>query len=88
MYMLTFLCVCFLDIPLGDLIDRYPLKNSILIAVTASFVSQIVLALMLNFRPSGYFYIILICRALFGLAGEAAYNIQGIILPKYSKNNY
>lgn len=30
----------------------------------------------------------LVCRSIFGVAGEVAYGIQGVILAKLSKKNY
>lgn len=38
--------------------------------------------------PSGFKHISIICRCFFGIAGEVAFGVQGIILAKLAKENY
>lgn len=85
---MMYLPIMAFDIPLGNLIDRAPLRLMLFIMLSSLLVAQIIQGIMFQARPSGYFPVVLGARALFGLAGDGIYSVQGIILSKYCADNY
>lgn len=69
MYFFTFLAVGVLDIPLGIIIDRAPIKRTVIALLILSLASQTVIALLFELRPNVYIPIIMIMRSAFGIAG-------------------
>jgi hypothetical protein len=68
--------------------DRFSITHTLTLSIVLSFLSQLMIAFMFMSRPNGYFYAILTLRSLFGVTGEGNFTGQGIIIAKYSKNNY
>ena len=80
--------MCLLDIPIGILIDRVSISFALTISLLANLLSQLIFTFMLQFRPSGYFIVLLAMRVLFGTSGESNFTAQGKIIAKYCKKNY
>ena len=88
MYFFTFLSVGIFCIPIGFLIDRLPLKVTVLSLLMFSLVSQFLTGLMFETKPSFYIVIIMLMRSLFGVAGEGLYSAQCSIISLYGKKDY
>lgn len=87
-YFATFLLIGFLEIPLGILIDRYPIKKTLIAMLLALLVSQGVISLMFEFVPKNYLAVVLVMRSIFGLAGEGLYTAQCLIMAVFAQNEY
>lgn len=88
MYFSTFLSVGLFCIPIGLLIDRLPLKFTVISLLILSLLSQFVTSLMFELRPASYILIIMIMRAVFGAAGEGLFSAQCSIISIYGKKDY
>lgn len=53
-----------------------------------SLIAQIVIALALEFMIGHYIWVMYGMRSLFGIAGEAMFTVQGVIVAKYAKSDY
>lgn len=69
MYFFTFLAVGLFCIPIGVLVDRLSMKITIMGLLFLSFGSQFITALMFEFTPSFFLAVIMVMRAIFGMAG-------------------
>lgn len=87
-YFSTFILIGPLSIPLGIAIDRFPIKKTLLILLSGSFLSQLTIALMFEFRPSSYKTVIMIMRSIFGLAGEGMFVLLCLIVTIFGKDEY
>jgi hypothetical protein len=76
------------DIPIGIFLDKYPLQRSVLVIAISGFLSEIVIAMLFDFTPTGYLVGVYLMRAIGGMAGSAAYTMQGFLFARYSSENY
>ncbi len=76
------------NIPIGIILDKYPLQKSVLVIAIGSFLSEIIIALLFDFRPHGYLIGVYLMRAIGGMTGSAAYTMQGFLFARYASKNY
>lgn len=88
LYLVTSLPIGLLNIPLGILIDRLPLSLSILTITMIGLLSQLAIALCFMTTFSNFYIVLLILRGIFGLSGEGAYTIQGVVIQKVAGKHY
>lgn len=72
------------DIPFGIILDKFPLQKTVLIIAFSSFFSELLTAILFDFRPEGYIYMVYILRAIMGMAGSSAFTMQGFIMARYA----
>ena len=84
-YFSTFILIAFLVIPIGIVIDRFPLVHSLISLLILGLLSQTAIAYLLESRFNGYIGIILLMRSLFGISGEGLITIQGYVISIYGK---
>jgi hypothetical protein len=87
-YISTYLPVMFTDIPLGVILDKFPMQKTVLIIAITSFLSELAIALLFDFRPDGYLYGVYAMRAINGMAGSSAFTMQGFIMARYAAQHY
>lgn len=88
LYFSTFLPVMFTDIPLGIVLDKYPMKITVLVIAISSFLAELAIAMLFDFRPDGYIYGVYVMRAISGMAGSCAYTMQGFVMARYASEHY
>lgn len=90
LYVFTYLPIIFTDIPIGVLLDKFPLQRTVIIITLIGFLSQIITAFLFQFQPfgRGYIYIVYVMRAFDGMSGSSAFTIQGLLLTIYAKEYY
>lgn len=88
LYFVTSLPIGLLNIPLGILIDKIPLSLSILIITMIGLVSQLAIALSFMTTFNHFYVVLLVLRGIFGLSGEGAYTIQGVVIQKVGGKQY
>lgn len=88
LYFATLLPVGLLGIAIGMVIDRIALPISIVVITTIGLVAQLTIAVCFLTMFRGFYAVILILRALFGLTGEGAYTIQAVVIQKLGGENY
>ena len=86
MYFSSFAIISLIQIPFGIFLDRSPIKPTLIFLLLVLMISQTTISLMFEFRPQGYFIIILIMRSFFGICGEGLYTIQCVVMSIYAKN--
>jgi hypothetical protein len=74
--------------PIGMLLDKFPIKKTILLLAVLSLVAQVGILLSFYFQFSGYKIIIYIFRGLFGITGEALFTIQSLLISLYAGIHY
>lgn len=77
-----------MQVPLGILIDRFSIKRTLIILLICLLLSQTVISIMFEFRPSNYFIIILLMRSIFGLSGEGLFTVQCVVMSIYAESQY
>ena len=85
MYFFTYLPIFLFNIPIGTIIDRTDITRSLVTLLLMSFISQLVMTIMVQTQISGYIFVMYAMRSLFGVAGEGIFTVQGIIVTKYCK---
>jgi MFS family permease len=88
LYFFQFLPVVIFQIPIGFLIDKYPLKRTLFFFCFLSFGAILFSGIVFEFMIPGYKWIINIVRAGFGVCGEALFTVQAVILTYFAKENY
>ncbi len=69
LYFATYIAVCFSDMPVGMLLDKLPIKKTILCISLISIISEIGILLMFYLQFTGYTIFIYIFRGIFGIMG-------------------
>lgn len=87
-YFATFSLIGFLVIPIGVIIDKYPLKKTLMVMLLALLLSQVVISLLFTFTPPYFLPMVYVMRSIFGLAGEGLYTAQCIIMSIFAENEY
>lgn len=72
------------DIPLGIILDKFPIQKAVLVIAFSGFISQVLVAVLFDFRPEGYLYMIYVLKAIGGMAGSSAFTMQGFIMARYA----
>jgi len=88
MYFFTFLPIFLFNIPLGTILDRRPIAQSLMTLMIMSFVSQVGMTLLVQYRISGYLPLLYVMRAFFGLAGEGAFTVLAVLVTLYAGDNF
>jgi MFS family permease len=88
LYFFQFLPVALLQIPLGVVIDKYPVKKSLSLFAGLSLASVIVAGLAFQFLFTGYKWVIDGSRSVFGMCGEAQFTVQAVVLAHFAKEDY
>jgi hypothetical protein len=70
------------------LLDKYPIKRTIICIALISLFAQTGILLMFYFQCSGYKIFIFIFRGIFGVAGEGLYTIQALLISLYGGKHY
>ena len=84
LYFCTYFPVMFTDIPLGILLDRFPLRKSVLVIAFTSFFASLGTAILFDLRPSVYIYMVYVLKALGGVAGSCAFTVQGMVIARFA----
>lgn len=69
LYFSTFFLIIFLVIPIGFIVDQYPIQYTLISLLVLGFVAQSLIGLLLSQRINGYIGLILLMRALVGISG-------------------
>ena len=88
LYFFQFLPVVLFQIPIGFLIDKYPVKRTMYFFAILSFVALLFSGLAFELMPPGYKWILNILRAAFGVCGQALFTVQAVVLTFYAKENF
>jgi hypothetical protein len=80
--------ILFTDLPLGILLDKFPIQNAVLVIACASFISELLIAILFDFMPSGYLYMIYVLRAIVGITGSSAFTMQGFVMARYAADSF
>jgi len=54
---------------LGVLLDKFPLQKTVIAIALSSFIAELSIAVLFDYRPEGYIYIVYALRAITGMAG-------------------
>lgn len=84
LYFSTYLPVMITDIPLGIVLDKFPLQKTVLVIGFSCFLAELFIAILFDFRPDGYLYMIYALKAVVGMAGSSAFTMQGFIMARYA----
>lgn len=88
LYFATFLPVMITDIPLGIILDKFPLQKTVIAIAVTSFLAELGTAVLFDLRPEGYLWMIYILRAIVGMAGSSAFTMQGFVIARYAAEHY
>ena len=84
LYFATYLPILITDLPLGVILDKFPLQKTVVVIALSSFIAELLTAVLFDFRPEGYIYIVYALRAIVGMAGSSAFTMQGFIMARYA----
>jgi len=84
LYFSTYLPILITDLPLGVILDKFPLQKTVVVIALSSFIAELLTAVLFDFRPEGYIYIVYALRAIVGMAGSSAFTMQGFIMARYA----
>lgn len=88
LYFFQFLPVTLFQIPIGMMIDKYPVKRAMFFFVFLCFVSTLVSALAFEFMMPGYKTIVFVTKSTFGVCGQALFTVQAVLLTFFAKQDY
>lgn len=88
LYFATFLPVMITDIPLGIILDKFPLQKTVIAIAVTSFLAELGTAVLFDLRPEGYLWMVYILRAIVGMAGSSAFTMQGFVIARYAAEHY
>ena len=88
LYFATFLPVMITDIPLGIILDKFPLQKTVIAIAVTSFLAELGTAVLFDLRPEGYLWMVYILRAVVGMAGSSAFTMQGFVIARYAAEHY
>jgi len=84
LYFAMFLAILITGLPLGVLLDKFPLQKTVIAIALSSFIAELSIAVLFDYRPEGYIYIVYALRAITGIAGQSAFTMQGLIMGRYA----
>ena len=76
--------IIFTDIPLGLILDKFPLQKTVIFIAVTSFTAELLTAILFDYRPKGFIYMVYVLRAIVGMAGSSAFTIQGFVMARYA----
>lgn len=82
LYFAALLPVGLLGVAIGIVIDRIALPISIIVITLIAVATQLTIAVCFLTMFSGFYAVLVILRAIFGLSGEGAYTIQAVVIQK------
>lgn len=88
LYIATSIPIIFTDIPLGIILDKFPLQITVVIIALTSFTAELLTAVLFDLRPTGYLYIVYVLRAIVGMAGSSAFTMQGFVIARYAAEHF
>lgn len=74
--------------PVGMLLDKLPIKKTVLCICFVSLLSEIGIMLMFYFQFAGYKVFIYVFRGIFGMTGEGLFTIMALLISKYGGRYY
>ena len=88
LYICCNLPIVFTDIPLGLVLDRFPLQKTVIVIALASFTAELLTALLFDYQPQGFIYMVYALRAVVGMAGSSAFTMQGFVMARYGAEHF
>ena len=88
LYFATYIPIMITDIPVGMLLDRFPMQKTIILLVVVSFTFELLSAVVVDLRPTGYLYFLYAFRVLIGMAGSSVFTVQGFVFARYGAKNF
>jgi hypothetical protein len=80
LYVFSFVPIVLFDIPLGMLMDRIPLRYTMMTMAILLFFSQTFIGVAMQFMIPGYVAVSCGMRSIFGITGEGMFNCAIMII--------
>ena len=88
LYFSTYIAQFLFLLPLGILIDHFPIKILMPIMVIITIITEIIIGFLVKTRVSGYETMMCVARGIFGISGLGIIIIQGKLANRFAKHHY